>query len=164
MTTWLDDDGDDEFDFEMPRYRPRVLPDDLVPKGRSPTNQYLPLLLDGDDRLVVSLATLRYIARSPAAVATSVGLLVSPGSGYFLAGVDVVNTGALDRTLKLYWHDDLPVDDSTVVIAPGLTVAAKSLFSWRGVLELEARGLYGVASGSGLVLFATLRYGRGFVR
>jgi hypothetical protein len=32
------------------------------------------------------------------------------------------------------------------------------------VLELEARGLYGVASGSGLVLFATLRYGKGSVR
>jgi hypothetical protein len=100
-----------------------------VPKGRSPTNQYLPLLLDGDDRLVVSLATLCYIARSPTAVASSVGLLVAPGSGYFLAGVDMVNTSALDRTLKLYWHDDLPIDDSTVVIAPGLTVAAKSLFS-----------------------------------
>jgi hypothetical protein len=142
----------------------RVLPDDLVPKGRSPINQYLPLLLDGDDRLVLALASPRYIARSPAAIATSVGLLVVPGSGYFLAGVDVVNTSALDRTLKLYWHDDLPSDDSTVVIAPGLTVAAKSLFSWRGVLELEARGLYGVASGSGLVLFATLRYGRGSVR
>jgi hypothetical protein len=69
-----------------------------------------------------------------------------------------------NRLLEVDEAQDMQIDDTTVVIAPGLTVAAKSLFSWRGVLELEARGLYGVASGSGLVLFATLRYGRGSVR
>jgi hypothetical protein len=118
------------------------------------------LLLDADNRLLMEFATGVHYARLPVLVPTgSAGKLEEhPSTGIrTVYEINVVNYTSSDVTLTLYLHDDTP-SSTHVFAANGITVPARGRFQWQGLVTLETKDIWGVASaGSSLRAFFSVR-------
>jgi len=151
---------DDFSDFEDLELRPlsRTLPDQAVMLGAY-GEEMRAFLVDGDRRLILETATPVYYARLPVVVPTSAGVLESaPSSGVRnVLEINVVNVTSSDVTLTLYFRDDTP-SSTHIFGANAVVVPANGSFQWQGLLTLETKHVYGVASaGSSLYAFFTVR-------
>jgi hypothetical protein len=129
------------------------LPTDIYLHGENPGKVYVPFLLDADERLLLKVASRIYFSSTVKAIAqSSIGELIpAPTDGIQknVIGIDIINTVASDVTCTLYYSEGPTPSASEIFGICGGTIAANSLWSWRGSLYLDTRGVWGQAGTAG---------------
>ncbi|MFN2196298.1 MAG: hypothetical protein ACK2UW_09270 [Anaerolineales bacterium] len=149
--SWLDDESED---FELPAYRPLKMPDDLVLQGKDSSSHYLPLQVDSDDRLVLEVASRRYLAKLPQTVPTTSGTLEDDECYIFQAVVTNSNTVAVTLTLTYL----------TYCIYQGSVPANQNITIDLGLELSSGNVLAGYASSTGLHIMICAHTGFHVVR
>ena len=141
----MPDDFADFGDIKIP-YR-RSLPDSLLFMGEY-GNEMRAFLVDGDRRIVLGSVSQPHYGRLPVVVPTGAAgkLEEHPTSGVRnVFEINVINVTAGAVTLKLYLHDDVP-SSTKIIAANNYSIAARGLFQWQGVVTLETKDIWGLAS------------------
>jgi hypothetical protein len=124
------------------------LPGDIYLHGENPAKVMVPFLLDGDQRLLLRVASRIYFSSTIKTIPqSSIGeLIAAPIDGITrnLIGIDIVNTTSSPVICTLYWSSGSPTADEIFGICGG-SIAANGLWSWRGSLYLDDRGVWGQA-------------------
>jgi hypothetical protein len=142
----MPDDFADFEDIVIPS-RTRPLPDQMVLLGEN-SDIMRAMLIDSDHRLAMVAASPVHYARLPALVAAGAAakLEENPGAGIrTVFEINVVNVTNSDIVLTLYLNDEAPIS-SQIFAANGVTVPANGRWQWQGVVTLETRDIWGLAS------------------
>ena len=145
----MPDDFSDFEDLLLPLPSRAALPDQMVPLGEDNTEMRA-LLIDSDHRLIIDQSTPVHYARLPELVPSGSAskLEEHPTSGVrTVYEINVLNYTDSDVDLTLYLHDDTPTSYH-VFAANGLTIPARGRWQWEGVVTLETKDIWGVASAS----------------
>jgi len=142
----MPDDFPDFEDIIIPT-RARPLPDQMVLLGEN-SDIMRAMLIDSDHRLAIVAASPVHYARLPVLVPTGAAgqLEEHPDDGVrTVFEINVVNVNAAARTLTLYLNDE-PPSSTKIIAANAVTVAGNSAWQWQGVITLETKDIWGIAS------------------
>ncbi len=150
-------------DEEDTVYLPRRagLPTSVMLLGEAGDGRLVPLQVDGDDRLVLGVATLKYIPRTVQLVSNSKAEIEdTPG---YLFQVNAVNVSAGGVTLSLYYSDANPAPDTSIVYQG--SVPARSNLKIELMFEIGSKTLWALAgAANSIYLLCSLHKGQDYVR
>lgn len=146
--------------MDLPRSRPGF-PGGVMLLGETENNLYLALQVDTEDRLVMAVASLDYIARTVQLLGTSAAVLEDT-VGYCVE-VNIVNVTGVADTGTLY-YSSLASPANTEIIWQG-SVPARTYSQISVYLEIGTKKLFAMAaSANTLYALCTLHRGRDYVR
>jgi hypothetical protein len=127
------------------------------------------LQIDIDHRLVIIPGTPKYDARLPVLVPAVVDVLeAAPTDGHnrLVVGIDVLNYTDTACPCALYLSEETPTSANQAFGLIWESILPYSLWSWRGLIELDAtRSIWGFAgSANRLRAFFSVRYSGHYVR
>lgn len=133
------------------------LPEDIYLHGENDASDKVPLILDGDERLLLKVVTRIYYKTLPKRIfqASINKLYDNPLDGVTrnVIGIDIVNVTGSGVTCTLYFSENDPPSSLEKFGICGGSVPANGLWSWRGNLYMETRHVWGQA-GTANALYA----------